>query len=565
MKSPLNRDAVPFSPRALYPQNTTLPPVSPVPTPSLTSNASNVSASECRTPPKTVLNMHIDTGSPQSSPRRRDIFSATYPDPLLTGPATASRKNKKVRTRVIFTPDEHAIPFVPTMVRQRALVAKDRCIEEQEGEQVDLKQWLPSTDWIPSFRCITSGGVIRTNELRKDMLIPLVKKNDWDFASLSQLAGMFISRVVQSSTEPELRDYSNALAHFAILMYDEFCLQVSTSCASYFIGSLRSCLLSEFRAWWLARNPCSVVKLTVNSPSPPHSEPLQNLAAALTVGKFIGDFFSWGGCSASLVKICLDIVAHNLSCVEELECIMTILEHCDESLYKQVRMHEFLMRVRASVAKMDDNSASCYSPPVKDKIDGHLQSITNFIESRASTETEPEMSSPLESFLELFRPDAEEDYQMGLPPRNRPTPLRPSESMPPLPPVPQPTQAMTFRAPAAQTLPHWPALPPPDVRYTNPILVAQAAYLRRVANGSQAPPPPALTGFPTLECPPRFQQLPPRLQKNTPRAQVQHLPGKREVLAQFRPGDNGSEETREFQRETALSQPWNEHVREWSH
>lgn len=112
---------------------------------------------------------------------------------------------------------------------------------------------------------------------------------------------------------------------------------------------------------------------------------------------------------------------------------------------------------------------------------------------------EPAVSSPLESDFEEFRPDFEErehfmdideDYYMdgykSYPPP-QPTPP-PPEPTPLLPPVPQPTQATTFRAAAAQVLSYWPALPPPDVRYINPIVVAQAAYLRRVANGLLAPP-----------------------------------------------------------------------------
>lgn len=193
------------------------------------------------------------------------------------------------------------------------------------------------------------------------------------------------------------------------------------------------------------------------------------------------------------------------------------------------------------------------------------------------------MSSPLESSFEPFRPEAEdedtwmdEDYHMGSPPR--PTPLPLPEPMPPLPPVPQPTHAVTLRAPAAQTLSYWPAPPPPDVRYIDPFLVAQVARLRRVANGSESLTPPVQTKLPILQqpyCPPRFQnqQLQLQFQKQTPLAQAQR-PDKREVLAQFGPGnyeeedaysfDDDSEEVLALQRETALSQSWNNHVREWT-
>lgn len=263
MKTHLNRDAVPFAPRAIYPQNSTLvPPVSPIPTPGLTSHASDVSTSECQTPTEAGFNVHSNTDSAQSKGRprnRTDIFSATHPDPLLTGSGPLP-KTRKVRTRVVFTPDDHATPFVPSIVRQRAEVAKED-IEEQEGEQVNLKQWLPDADYIFPFRSASSNWVIRTNELRKDKLIPLVQKGNWDFASLSQLAGMFIDRVVESSSDYEADNSTNALAHFAILVYDEFCMQVSPQCGLYFMEALRSCLLSEFRAWWLAVSASSRSKL----------------------------------------------------------------------------------------------------------------------------------------------------------------------------------------------------------------------------------------------------------------------------------------------------------------
>lgn len=70
-----------------------------------------------------------------------------------------------------------------------------------------------------------------------------------------------------------------------------------------------------------------------------------------------------------LVKLCLDIVAHDLSCIEEVECIFSILERCDKVLYQQVRMTEYLKRVQSLSAKMHNNSASCYDPPVKHVID----------------------------------------------------------------------------------------------------------------------------------------------------------------------------------------------------
>lgn len=257
MKSHLNRDAVPFSPRAIPAQNISLPPisppVSPAPTPSLTSNASDVSDSECRTPTDAVFDMHMCTDSlPQGKaylPNRAHIFSATYPDPLLTG--CVPKKTKKVKTRVVFTPDSHATPYVPSIVRQRAEASKVD-IEEQKDEEVNFRQLPLDAAFIFPFRCASSKGVIRTIELRKDKLIPLVQKGNWDFASLSQLAGMFIDRVVESCSDYIVDNTTNALAHFAILVYDEFCMQVGPSCGSYFMGSLRSCLLSEFRAWWLA-------------------------------------------------------------------------------------------------------------------------------------------------------------------------------------------------------------------------------------------------------------------------------------------------------------------------
>lgn len=52
---------------------------------------------------------------------------------------------------------------------------------------------------------------------------------------------------------------------------------------------------------------------------------------------------------------------------------MNILERCDKVLYQQVRMSEFLARVKASTANMHANSASCYYPPVKGMIDSCLE------------------------------------------------------------------------------------------------------------------------------------------------------------------------------------------------
>lgn len=138
----------------------------------------------------------------------------------------------------------------------------------------------------------------------------------------------------------------------------------------------------------------------------------------------------------------------------------------------------------------------------------------------------------------------------------------PPEPMPALPPVPQPTQASTFRAPAAQTLSYWPAPPPPEFRYINPFLVAQAAYLRRVANGMLAlPTQPQVPS-------PQYIPLPPQFQNGF----VQ--PSQLQVVAQFGHAkyqerenvlyEASSEGAFDAQTEQAVTQAWNEHVRDWS-
>lgn len=122
-----------------------------------------------------------------------------------------------------------------------------------------------------------------------------------------------------------------------------------------------------------------MVKLRQNTPSPSHAQLERNLNAALAVATFVGDLYAWQCLTPPIVKLCLDIVAHDdLSVVEELEAILRIISRGDEKLYQKTLLIDFLELVEDCAARMTDSSAAVYQGPVKAQIE-HLVQVCGFL------------------------------------------------------------------------------------------------------------------------------------------------------------------------------------------
>lgn len=119
--------------------------------------------------------------------------------------------------------------------------------------------------------------------------------------------------------------------------------------------------------------PSAIVQISFHSPSPPHAPPLNLFHSALGVATFIGRLFHVGLVSASFVLLCLHILVDNLSVIEELSAIHAIISHANESLYKRVRMRDFLDILDKKVAKMSPTSSVTFQADVSHDIACHVQ------------------------------------------------------------------------------------------------------------------------------------------------------------------------------------------------
>ncbi|CAL1713634.1 unnamed protein product [Somion occarium] len=442
-----------------------MPVATPSTTPGLTNNVSVASSSTCTTPER-LLRDSVAARQPGSG-NNMSIFSPEYWDPLLYGPVPVVTK---VATRTTFTPSESASTFIPTIIRQRAL-AEGQTVEDGENP------WLNHTPWISIFRVGTAAEVIRKEPRRVESIENLVMCTNWDFANVSQLAGLFVDRVVEASAVEQLEDFSLQLTRYAQELYNEFNAKVDPRAAEYFAAMLKYCTLAEFRAWWLTKYPSCVVKLRQNTPSPSHAQLERNLNAALAVATFVGDLYAWQCLTPPIVKLCLDIVAHDdLSVVEELEAILRIIS-------------------RDCAARMTDSSAAVYQGPVKAQIEHLVQCISGQINTWASTTKEPKPVdvSPLGDDYAVFLPDAEEREAAAKTKARQeertPISFQPPPSALQLPPTSQMQPPLYTAQPAIHT-----STPktisyhaPPSHIPFDPFALAQQAYLRQLARGNIAP------------------------------------------------------------------------------
>ncbi|KAJ3485384.1 hypothetical protein NLI96_g5006 [Meripilus lineatus] len=293
-------------------------------------------------------------------------LTALNPDPLV--PLHKHREPD-------FNQHEHPTQYVPTVIRRRAIADPNSC-------QLDHLGLSRNHPWTARFR---AGSVLKDHNIRASYASDLVMSGPWDPSIVSELAAKFCERVTQGLNEPMVDN----VALFAREVYDAFISIMGHTPASFFENQLRHCILTEFRAWWLHKLPSAIVQISFHSPSPPHAPPLNLFHSALGVATFIGRLFHVGLVSASFVLLCLHILVDNLSVIEELSAIHAIISHANESLYKRVRMRDFLDILDKKVAKMSPTSSVTFQADVSHDIACHVQNIKDIIQQWANIADTP--------------------------------------------------------------------------------------------------------------------------------------------------------------------------------
>ncbi len=140
-------------------------------------------------------------------------------------------------THLDFDQNQHPTPYVPTVIRRRALADPASCGLEQPV-------WQRHHPWISRFR---AGSIILDHTVRRSYAEEIVNSGPWDTSTISELAGKFCDRVAEGLDDPTIHN----VALFAREVLDLFRAQLGHTPASFFENQLRQCVLSEFRAWWL--------------------------------------------------------------------------------------------------------------------------------------------------------------------------------------------------------------------------------------------------------------------------------------------------------------------------
>ncbi|KAL4249833.1 hypothetical protein ABKN59_006619 [Abortiporus biennis] len=276
---------------------------------------------------------------------------------------------------VPFDTNARATPYVATVVRQRAPTDSPSPF----GNQV---VWQKRHKWMTPFR---AGSVTDDPSVRRSYAADVVRSGPWDTSVVSELAGKFCERVVEGV------ESSQNVGPFAKEVYDWFRIRLGELPASLFENQIRSCVLSEFRAWWMARLPTALANLPVTSPAPPTS-PARLLSSALAIAAFVGDIFSAELASGSFVLLCLQILAENLSVVEEVQAIYAIINHSNERLYERVRMKEFLSTLEYKAQMLGEGATVTAQYNVPEVTQHYLEAITNVIEGWATIADTPSPS-----------------------------------------------------------------------------------------------------------------------------------------------------------------------------
>lgn len=134
-------------------------------------------------------------------------------------------------------PNPHASPYIPTIVRRRAIADPINC-------GIEVTSWQPHRDWLRPFR---AGSVASYSGVRQSYARDIVDAGPWDTAIMSELAARFVERVAEGCSETLA-----FVAPLASEVHRCFRQHLGESIATSFIELLKQHLLSEFRAWWLS-------------------------------------------------------------------------------------------------------------------------------------------------------------------------------------------------------------------------------------------------------------------------------------------------------------------------
>ncbi|KAI0088604.1 hypothetical protein BDY19DRAFT_948542 [Irpex rosettiformis] len=278
---------------------------------------------------------------------------------------------------VVFVPNPHALPYLPTITRKRRRADPTAC------DRVEVS-WRPNHAWLRPFR---AGTVANWTQGRRDYAKLVVDAGPWDTSLLSELAGRFIERAAEG-----LSDDLIYVAPYAREVYAEFQRRFGGDPAEVFAQQLRQCLLSEFRAWWLQTLPSSIYHLSRTSPCPPHALPFHHLSSALAVAEFAGDLFAHSLTAGHYLLLCINMLLDRLSILEEVYALHTIVHHAGEAMYGRLQSIDFVNKLQRQAGLIQPNASVFDHPNVVAEVSRVVEELATLVNGWANARLTPSPS-----------------------------------------------------------------------------------------------------------------------------------------------------------------------------
>ncbi|THH27657.1 hypothetical protein EUX98_g6537 [Antrodiella citrinella] len=399
MAAQLNANAVPFSPRPMYPDEYPggrSDGYTPQTIPEL---ARSLSAPSVCTLESDYIRELWANNTPQDHrksslptddrPLYQDddalaawLLSSSVVPNILSRPNTNStaRPASPVRGDV-FVNGYTAQTYIPLVLRKRARADPVNC---SLGHDIP---WGETHLWTEPMRkgC---GQTLHSTRLMQSNTVAIC--GPWNAQNISQLAGMVCEHAMQDSGPIPC---NNAL--FARQLYERF-LEISPLAASTFQNQLMQAAFAEFKAYWTPTMSSSILNLPTCSPYPPHAHPMHHLSCALAIASYIGDLYSLGLVRGPIVLLCLRLLIDNMTTIEQLQAIHGMLTHCGSALPFSVNIRDVFEELSANALNIAPNASSVGSMFYTDYVQQYVQGIRATFEAwEADPPTLEELENPI--------------------------------------------------------------------------------------------------------------------------------------------------------------------------
>ncbi|KAF5367325.1 hypothetical protein D9757_010110 [Collybiopsis confluens] len=204
---------------------------------------------------------------------------------------------------------------LPSIIRARVLA------ESVRPSFPALPKPTPTPSWIAIFR--SGSTALPTNStILAERATELAHSNYWHATALAELAQHFCWKASAADSDV-IRE---TMAPFAWQVYRALWDAFSQDTALSFVWHLRESLLGTFKGCWSASDSAKAISY--------HFTPSEEyVASANWLAAFIGSLFTFDLIHVQHIKWCLSILVHELSSLEHITAISTLIEHAGPELW----------------------------------------------------------------------------------------------------------------------------------------------------------------------------------------------------------------------------------------